>query len=51
MIRRSDDGSIRTFKGHKNTVESVAFSQDGKFILSGSIDNTLKLWDLPKVKK
>ncbi|EDN69470.1 WD-40 repeat protein [Beggiatoa sp. PS] len=37
---------IRTFQGHTYYVESVAFMPDGKTILSGSLDNTLKLWDI-----
>jgi WD40 repeat protein len=36
----------RTFVGHSSTVLSVAASPDGRFALSGSGDNTLKLWDL-----
>ena len=30
---------------HSNTVSSVAFSLDGKTIVSGSWDKTLKVWD------
>lgn len=30
---------------HKGTVNSVVFSKDGKYILSGSSDGTAKLWD------
>ena len=30
---------------HSNLVMSVAFSPDGKTIVSGSADNTLKVWD------
>jgi WD40 repeat protein len=37
---------IRTFQGHTNYVESVTFMPDGKTVLSGSLDNTLKLWDI-----
>jgi WD40 repeat protein len=33
------------FTGHQGYVFAVAFSPDGKYLLSGSNDNTLKLWD------
>ncbi len=32
--------------GHTGTINSVAFSSDGKFVLSGSSDNTARLWNL-----
>ena len=32
-------------KGHKAGVRSVSFSFDGRLILSGSDDNTVKVWD------
>ena len=31
--------------GHSSNVSSVAFSPDGKQIVSGSLDSTIKLWD------
>jgi WD40 repeat protein/serine/threonine protein kinase len=34
-----------TFRGHTATVWSVGFSPDGKRLVSGSSDNTLKVWD------
>ena len=34
------------FKGHKDWVNSVAFSPDGTMIASGSNDDTIKLWNL-----
>ncbi len=33
-------------KGHSSWVGTVAISQDGKILVSGSYDNTIKLWDL-----
>lgn len=38
--------ATRTFEGHTNSVEAVAVSNDGKQILSGSYDNTVKLWNI-----
>ena len=34
-----------TLYGHAGAVTSVAFSPDGKWIISGSSNNTIKLWD------
>lgn len=37
---------IRTFEGHSDYVNSVAYSPDGQKALSGSSDGTMKLWDI-----
>ena len=34
-----------TLRGHSGYVHSVAYSPDGKHIVSGSRDNTVKIWD------
>src|SRR4029077_14165622 len=34
-----------TLRGHTDRVTSVAFSPDGTRILTGSVDNTARLWD------
>ena len=34
-----------TLTGHSDSVFSVAYSPDGKHIVSGSYDNTVKVWD------
>lgn len=36
----------RALKGHNHFVSDVVISSDGQFALSGSWDNTLRLWDL-----
>jgi len=36
----------RTFEGHTNGVTSVSWSPDGRYVLSGSMDDTLGLWEV-----
>ncbi|KAJ7306929.1 WD40 repeat-like protein [Mycena albidolilacea] len=46
---RQSDGSwpnlLRSMHGHTRCVNSVAFSPDGSHIVSGSRDNTVRIWD------
>ena len=36
---------LLTLQGHDSKVTSVAFSLDGRRIASGSVDETIKVWD------
>ncbi len=42
---------VATFKGHTEPVYSVTFTPDGKYLATGSFDNTIKLWELASGKE
>jgi glucose repression regulatory protein TUP1 len=49
MVRIWDTNTgavLERFVGHQDSVYSVAFSPDGRSIVSGALDQTLKIWDL-----
>jgi WD40 repeat protein len=37
---------VSKLKGHTEAVYSIAYSPDGKYVVTGSFDHTLKLWDV-----
>ncbi|MFM6669825.1 MAG: eIF2A-related protein, partial [Dolichospermum sp.] len=37
---------LQTLTGHSNRIRSVAYSPDGQTLASGSVDDTIKLWDV-----
>jgi DNA-binding helix-hairpin-helix protein with protein kinase domain len=39
-------GQIHALQGHSNSVNSLAFSPDGKILAGGSYEKTIKLWDI-----
>jgi WD40 repeat protein/serine/threonine protein kinase len=45
-VRLAEGWCVRSLEGHGHTVTSVAISPDGQWGLSGSWDNTLRLWQL-----
>jgi WD40 repeat protein len=45
LLETASGRLVRTFNGHDELVTSVAFSMDGKNIVSSSWDKTLKLWE------
>ncbi|KAJ2450150.1 rRNA-processing protein utp21 [Coemansia sp. RSA 2424] len=38
---------VRKFAGHRNRVTDLAFSNDGRWIVTSSLDSTIRTWDLP----
>ena len=42
---------LLSFTGHSGWVTCVAIAPDARTALSGSLDNTLRLWDLPSGKE
>nr|NMF67537.1 hypothetical protein [Brasilonema octagenarum UFV-OR1] len=42
---------VRTLRGHSSVVNAVAVTPDGKYVISGSGDYTLKVWDLHSGKE
>jgi WD40 repeat protein len=39
---------IKQFKGHGGPVLCLALSRDGRRLISGSADKTMRLWEMPK---
>jgi WD40 repeat protein len=39
------NAALQTLEGHLDSVWSVAFSPDGQRVVSGSYDETVRLWD------
>jgi WD40 repeat protein len=47
----ADGQPLRTFKGHKDAIYSLALSSDGATLATGSYDQKIKLWDVTTGKE
>ena len=45
-LMRQLEPKVRTLRGHTGGVVSLVLSEDGKRLFSGSMDSTIKVWDL-----
>jgi WD40 repeat protein len=45
------DSQITYFRGHSNLVICIAFSPDGQFAVTGSLDGTARVWRTQKLDK
>ena len=46
MVRDPAKDSYKKLDVHSNSVRALSFSPDGRFLVSGSSDQTLRLWEL-----
>jgi len=45
-IASANPAPLITFDGHNNNVTSVSFHSEGKWLVTGSEDGTIRIWDL-----
>lgn len=51
IFRISDKTLLRTLTGHQKRITSLAITRDGKRLVSGSEDNTVRVWDPERGKE
>ena len=45
IVESDWNACLQTLEGHSSLVQSIAFSPDSQRLISGSVDNTIKIWD------
>jgi WD40 repeat protein/serine/threonine protein kinase len=47
LIQASNGTQLKIIDGHTGAINSIMFSQDGKSLVSGSLDHTFRIWSVP----
>ena len=42
--------SVRHFRGHRDRITDMAIAQDARWLLSASLDGTVRVWDVPSAR-
>jgi WD40 repeat protein len=52
LIRKKEEPArlVRYFRDHSGFITSLSLSEDGKYLASGSVDQTIKIWSLEGIK-
>eukprot|EP01100_Stratorugosa_tubuloviscum_P007653 TRINITY_DN3161_c0_g1_i1.p1 TRINITY_DN3161_c0_g1~~TRINITY_DN3161_c0_g1_i1.p1 ORF type:complete len:305 (-),score=139.91 TRINITY_DN3161_c0_g1_i1:171-1085(-) len=45
-LQGSNPGPITNYDGHTSNITALGFQRDGRWMFTGSEDNTIKIWDL-----
>src|SRR5207342_3322542 len=52
LIRDAASGKLmQTLRGHKDAVVCLAFSRDGRRLVTGGADTAVKIWDLDEFRE
>jgi WD40 repeat protein len=51
LVTTSTGSIVRRFSGHTDSIVSAAFSNDGKWLVTGSSDNTARVWEISSGKQ
>ena len=46
LVNAQSGAPVQVFKGHQKPVKQVVFSPDGTQLVSGSVDGTVRLWNV-----
>jgi WD40 repeat protein len=51
LLDAANGNQLKSFSGHSGSVRSINFSPDGKYLLSGGTDATIRLWNVASGKE